>query len=475
MGLFDKLKGPSGPPDIDKLKEKYDFEGLNKAMKYKDDSDIRIKAANAYAELFEKIAARELAKMLCDQDKNVRLNVLDLIDKTLNKHIETYLTGLTIDSTVLEEVLKELQLLDVLYGDSLYTMKRNVGDMEYFYLKYFDIVIIDPIKCVVKSFEDNDEVVRDKARELIQKITEKSHVKLIEKLQIPRMRKTAIIMLGAMKDTESVEALENSLKNDHWDIRLEIVRALGNIGDKSTIKSLLVSLNDENPEVRMEAAKALGNIGDESVISDLRNLLDDQFIDVREETAKSIKKLDMKLDSSEESTETIAEIHEENVSSNKEITLEKVGDIYRFNFNTIAVPLVLELVGNSFKEDGYELEEGNPSDGIYGYGSHTGRMLSGAFAKRFTFKVKIYSDGNFTYLEISKGMSGWSGGYMAVRSLNKELEKVIRKIQVINTMELRDSRIDQTANNNQICSDCGSELVENSNFCGECGQPIKNR
>lgn len=473
MGLFGKLRGSSGPPDIDKMKNKTDFQGLIKAMKYKDDSNIRIEAARAYGELLGKSGFHYLAELLSDDDKNVRLTALDLLDKTLNKHINTYLTGLTSNSIVLEEVLEELNLVGVLYSDSFHTMKRNVGDMEYFYLKYFSIEIIDSIKLVVNVTEDEDNAVKDKASLLLKKLTEKSHVKLIEKLNISRIKKTAIIMLGAMKDTESVESLANLLIADHWDIRLEIVRALDNIRDKSTIKPLLLALNDENPEVRMEAAKALGNIGDEKVISDLRNLLDDQFIDVREEAAKSIKKIDKKfMNSQEKSTDTPTKIPEEKVLSTEEITLEKVGDIYRFNFHTISVPLVLELVENSFKEDGYELEEGNPLDGIYGYGSHAGRMVGGAFSKRFTFKVKIYSDGNFTYLEISKGMSGWSGGYMAVRSLNKELEKVVRKIQVINIMELRDSKIEPTAKNNLICQGCGSELVENSNFCAECGKKI---
>ena len=49
MGLFDFLLGP---PDVENLKTKKDAEGLLKALKYKKDNDVRVRAAVALADLF---------------------------------------------------------------------------------------------------------------------------------------------------------------------------------------------------------------------------------------------------------------------------------------------------------------------------------------------------------------------------------------------------------------------------------------
>ena len=48
MGLFDFLLGP---PDVENLKAKKDVEGLLKALKYKKDTDVRVRAAVALADL----------------------------------------------------------------------------------------------------------------------------------------------------------------------------------------------------------------------------------------------------------------------------------------------------------------------------------------------------------------------------------------------------------------------------------------
>jgi hypothetical protein len=114
--------------------------------------------------------------------------------------------------------------------------------------------------------------------------------------------------------------------------------------------------------------------------------------------------------------------------SNVDKSIERVEEGYRFNFKTIQILTLSEMLEISFKEDGYILEEGTPIDGIYGSGSHMNRILGGGLSKRFRFKIDIYSIGENTYLKISNAISGWSGGYIAVRSLNKEFERILFKI-----------------------------------------------
>lgn len=113
---------------------------------------------------------------------------------------------------------------------------------------------------------------------------------------------------------------------------------------------------------------------------------------------------------------------------NLEKSIEKSDDGYRFNFKEVPTNILAGIIQESFEEDGYKLEEGTPTNGVYGVGSHMNRMLAGAFSKRFKFRVDIYPVDNNSYLRITKAMSGWSGGYMAVRSLNNEYKRILFKI-----------------------------------------------
>ena len=61
-----------------------------------------------------------------------------------------------------------------------------------------------------------------------------------------------------------------------------------------------------------------------------------------------------------------------------------------------------------FEESEYRLEEGTPTDGIYGTGNDFQRLLLGWIAFRYRFKVEIYSDRKITYLKISRALSDWS-------------------------------------------------------------------
>lgn len=113
---------------------------------------------------------------------------------------------------------------------------------------------------------------------------------------------------------------------------------------------------------------------------------------------------------------------------NLEKSIEKSEDGYRFNFKQLPTNVLAGIIQESFEEDGYKLEEGTPTNGVYGAGSHMNRMLAGGLSKRFKFKVDIYKVDENSYLRITKAMSGWSGGYMAVRSLNNEYKRILFKI-----------------------------------------------
>jgi hypothetical protein len=100
----------------------------------------------------------------------------------------------------------------------------------------------------------------------------------------------------------------------------------------------------------------------------------------------------------------------------------KKGTFYSFNGST--ADQVATYVNSFFETEGYKLESGTILNGKYGTGSHTLRLIAGVFIKRYKFNVNIYSDGNNTHLELSKAMSGISGGIFAVRALDKELKRI---------------------------------------------------
>jgi hypothetical protein len=81
-----------------------------------------------------------------------------------------------------------------------------------------------------------------------------------------------------------------------------------------------------------------------------------------------------------------------------------------------------------FAAEGYRLEKGSPVSGIYGKGSTVGRLLIGAAAKRFKFKVDVLPEGNGVRLRVVRGMSGASGGLIGWFTMKKELSRIVDKV-----------------------------------------------
>jgi len=76
VGIFDRLFRP----DIGKLKEKKDVDGLIKALRDKD-SDIRLEVAYALGEIKDKRAVEPLIQALKDEDNFVREAAVEALEK----------------------------------------------------------------------------------------------------------------------------------------------------------------------------------------------------------------------------------------------------------------------------------------------------------------------------------------------------------------------------------------------------------
>ena len=83
-----------------------------------------------------------------------------------------------------------------------------------------------------------------------------------------------------------------------------------------------------------------------------------------------------------------------------------------------------------FLSQGYRLESGTTSDGVYGTGSDLWRILFGAFAKRYKFLLGVTPNHNGTVCNVflEKGMSGAMGGAIGYMRMKKELQRVRNEI-----------------------------------------------
>ena len=82
---------------------------------------------------------------------------------------------------------------------------------------------------------------------------------------------------------------------------------------------------------------------------------------------------------------------------------------------------IYELLVNK----GYKLEAGSKVNATYGKGSKIGRLLLGAFIKRFVFSVKITKVEGTTTLVFSKDGKGYMGGAIGVVQVKNEYNSII--------------------------------------------------
>jgi HEAT repeat protein len=82
------------------------------------------------------------------------------------------------------------------------------------------------------------------------------------------VRRNAAVVLGDIKDVESVDSLIKALRNDaDYEVRMCSAEALGKLSERwsidllgNSVEALMEALGDEDPNVRQKAASALGEM-----------------------------------------------------------------------------------------------------------------------------------------------------------------------------------------------------------------------
>lgn len=107
-----------------------------------------------------------------------------------------------------------------------------------------------------------------------------------------------------------------------------------------------------------------------------------------------------------------------------------------FTFQGCDAQTAAKALDTFFVERGYRLEEGTTMMGSYGIGSKIGAILLGAMVRRFRFDVRITSSGDATRIDLSKGMSGFSGGLIGISRMKKELAQLTADLHKLSTYDV---------------------------------------
>jgi len=203
------MPGIFGSPNIQKMKETGDIQGLIKTLGSQKDKKLRDDASAALVELGQKGPINDLAKALDHKDPNLRVKVVLILAETKQPWVIPAL------NTALHDDDPEVRA-NAAYGLGNFQSNQTV---------------VDPlVTCLV----DKD----------------------------MRVRRAGISTLAALQAREAVQPLCALLKSSDLEMRQEAASALRTMADPQAVKPLIGALSDQDRIVRQYSAEALGNIGD---------------------------------------------------------------------------------------------------------------------------------------------------------------------------------------------------------------------
>jgi hypothetical protein len=98
-------------------------------------------------------------------------------------------------------------------------------------------------------------------------------------------------------------------------------------------------------------------------------------------------------------------------------------------FSGAPVDDVAEKAALFFAAQGYHLESGTKTQGVYSRGSQAAHMVLGALAGLKKFNVTIGKDGEAVAVVIARGMSGAWGGLIGMSKMRRAFQELITGLQ----------------------------------------------
>ena len=284
MELFSSL---SGQPNIERLYEKNDIEGLIKALEYYRGWEIRENAAKALGDLGNPQAVEALIHTLSDPFEMVRESA-------------AYALGNMDYEIVIDP------LINALKRDDKYLRQgaaKALGNMK----------AKESVNSLIYALNDKYCEVQISAAESLGKIGAIEAIgPLGELLNTEPCTKKGIYVkevvveaLGNIRNKKAVEPLVDAMKiscpdptvhldeETSWDnavdLRDKASASLLKIGDKSAVEPIIENLKSENVWIRESAVVFLGNMGDKRALNPLSNLLEDDDEEIRKIAAEAIE------------------------------------------------------------------------------------------------------------------------------------------------------------------------------------------
>jgi HEAT repeat protein len=311
-----------GPPEIEKLKAKRDVKGLVKALGYKEDVEIRRKAAIALGELKDTAAVDALLSML--EDSNIRCDAAEALgnigdpratepmiamlnrsDQPMRKAVINAL-GLLGDPRAIEALTAALDDKEQRIRDTAASAlgrlgwqptKDTHGAVYWIFVGKFDKCIeigapaCEPLLAYLK-------VEGGLYKAAIDALGQLGDARAVEPLIAVMMGKETYIgvcsaaatALGKLGDRRAVAPLFAAFKDLQNPAHNAAITALRQLGDPSLVEPLIETLKDR--ALRRDAARMLGDLGDPRALEPLMALLQDFFAaDVHPAVAYALGKL----------------------------------------------------------------------------------------------------------------------------------------------------------------------------------------
>jgi HEAT repeat protein len=238
MGLFG-----SKAPDIEKMEQDKDVEGLISALKYSD-AVVRINAMGVLARMRDARAIEPIALLL--REPFFQMYAIMALASIGDPSVPTLIKALGDKSSVTRAGAARA-LRDIADGRAVEPLIKLLGEKDqnvkieaiYTLGRVRDARAIEPLLKVLSG----DAVYRDAAGD-------------------------ALALIGEL----AVWPLINALKTESIPVKAEIYETLASIG-KPALEPLTKSLNDESAAVSAGAAIALGKLGDASAVEPLLEIL----------------------------------------------------------------------------------------------------------------------------------------------------------------------------------------------------------
>lgn len=250
-----------------------------------DDMEIRAAAVSSLGALGNKVVIPELLASLSDEEMWVRLAAASAIGDINDKEVIPELIRMLNhdDARVRESVSLALGAADYqgeIPGLSEAVKKKEIDP------RIADYLLSDVNNVSEKDIQDYERKLKDRsdiyarivavlALGKIGKVNNEVVIKLRNSLSDnePIVRALAVVVLGKLKDKESLETIRGLAGDDDPVVRGVVALFLGKVGDRKLLPDLEKLTRDEQSSVRASAALGIGMVGDASGIQPLEGLL----------------------------------------------------------------------------------------------------------------------------------------------------------------------------------------------------------